>query len=164
MVSMPPNRGIMNPSSAVLWPFFFLVLVNSIWLQTSAAAMPVSFQTIAKGNHSGIDESAQIVIRSQPDWTKFWQKHSAVETNPQAAPAIDLSKEVVVAIFLGKRPSGGYAVEITSVERSDGILTVIFRETTPKPGVITTQAFTHPFHIVRVGVEGTPEVRFRRAP
>ena len=157
----------MSPSHVpfLLPTLLFLLPTHSIRPPTAAAAaMPVSFQTVAKGSRSGIDEAAQIVVRNQAGWASLWQKHSSVDANPPAPPAIDFSKELVAAVFLGQKPTGGYAVEIVSIEDGDGTLTVTYRETTPQPGGITTQAFTQPFHIVRIGVEGTLEVRFRRTP
>ena len=123
---------------------------------------PVAFRNIAKGYRSGFSEAAQTIVRTQAEWNALWRKHSSIETNPSQAPAVDFGKEIVVGVFLGQKPTGGYAVEIVSVERNDGTLTVSFREKVPPPGAILTQAFTQPFHIVRIGVEGTQAVRFRR--
>ncbi len=155
----------MSPSRLplLLPTLLFLMPVHPL-RPAAAAAMPVSFQTVARGSRSGIAEAAQIVVRDQAEWASLWQKHSSVDANPPAPPAIDFGKELVAAVFLGQKPTGGYAVEIVSVERSNGQLTVGLRETSPAPGAIATQAFTQAFHIVRIAIEGTPAVRFRRAP
>jgi hypothetical protein len=39
---------------------------------------------------------------------------------------------------------------------------IALREKTPLPGGIVTQAITQPFHIVRVAINGTGTVGFRR--
>ena len=137
---------------------------------TAAEASPptatsqVSFHTIAKGYRSGIVEPAQVTARTQAEWIALWQKHSAAETTPSLPPTIDFSKNIVVGVFLGQKPTGGYDIEITGVERSDSALTISFREQSPRPGAILTQAFTQPFHIVSISVEGTTAVHFRRTP
>jgi hypothetical protein len=164
--SVRGNSDTMIPSRApfIFLAVFFLLPIHSLRPPTAAAAtLPVAFQTVAKGNRSGIDEAAQIVVHNQTDWASLWQRYASADTQHPPAPAIDFGKELVAAVFLGQKPTSGYAIEIVSIERNDGELTVTFRETNPQPGGITTQAFTQPFHIVRVGVEGTPAVRFRRA-
>ena len=124
----------------------------------------VSFQTVAKGFRSGIRESLQTVARSQSDWEDLWRKHVSNQTNPPPPPAIDFTKDIVAAVFLGERPTGGYEIDIVSAEQSDGSLTISFEEKRPRPGGIQTQAFTQPFHIVRVANKDIQKLVFRRLP
>ena len=130
----------------------------------SNPANKISFQTIAKGVRSGIRESLQTAARSQSDWEGLWRKHVSNQTNPPPPPAVDFTKEIVAAVFLGERPTGGYEIDIVSAEQSDGVLTVSFEEKEPRPGGIQTQAFTQPFHIVRVANKDIQKVVFRRLP
>jgi len=129
-----------------------------------AATRQIPFQTIAKGTRSGVSEAGQVIVRTQAEWNALWQKHSSMESSPSQAPAIDFNKEIVIGIFRGQKPTGGYDVEITSVERSNGTLIVSFREKSPQPGAVLTQAFTQPFHMVRIEINETLAVRFRREP
>jgi hypothetical protein len=124
----------------------------------------ISFQTIARGDRSGIIEFSQVVVRNQADWTALWKKHASVQSNPAPLPAVDFTKEAVVAVFLGKRPTGGHEVEIVSVEQTADSLSVSYVERQPPPGSIVTQAFTQPFHIVRLSSQGSATVTFRRLP
>jgi hypothetical protein len=55
---------------------------------------------------------------------------------------------MVFAVFLGERPTGGYAVRVASVERIPGGLRVTYEETRPPAGCPVTQAPTHPYAIV----------------
>ena len=125
-------------------------------------ANQVSFHTVLKGHRSGMRESVQIVARNQSDWSALWKRHAAIESNPLPLPAIDFSKEIVVAVFLGEKPTGGHDIEITSVEQRDGSLMVSFVERSPQPGGVATQALTQPFHIVRVATQTPGTVTFRR--
>ena len=143
--------------------------MDTRWVTAATESNPtatnaVAFQTVAKGFRSGVIEATQIVVRTQAEWNTLWQKHSSIEPKPSQAPVIDFSKELVIGVFLGQKPTGGYDVEIVSVEPNDGTLMVSFREKSPQPGAILTQAFTQPFHIVRIGINGTASIRFRRAP
>lgn len=124
----------------------------------------ISFQTVAKGVRSGIRGSYQTVARSQSEWEDLWRKHVSNQTNPPPLPAIDFAKDIVAAVFLGERPTGGYQIDIVSSEQSDGVLTVSFDEKGPRPGGIQTQAFTQPFHIVRIANKDIQKIVFRRLP
>ena len=127
-------------------------------------AKPVSFQTVDKGIYSGVKERLQIVIREQSEWKDFWQRHASIKANQPPPPTINFGDQIVVAVFLGDKSTGGYEIAIISAERSNGVLTVSFSEKEPRPGAITTQAFTQPFHIVRVAIPRAEKVVFRRLP
>jgi hypothetical protein len=129
---------------------------------TPSPANQVSFQTIEKGFRSGVRQPLQIIIRGQAEWKDFWQQHASIKTNSLPAPAIDFNKEIAVGVFLGEKPTGGYEVEIVRAERSGRTLLISFVENTPRPGATVTQAITQPFHIVRVTIDGTGAVGFRR--
>ena len=129
---------------------------------SSKLSSPIPFQTVARGSRSGIRESLQAVARSQTEWETLWQKHVSSQSSPPSLPAVDFSNEIVVAIFLGEKPTGGHGVEIIGVDSSDGAVTVSFAEKGPRPGDMQIQAFTQPFHIVRIVNHRSEEVRFRR--
>jgi arylamine N-acetyltransferase len=109
---------------------------------TTAPAM----RTIDKGDHSNIDDAAQIVAKTQQEWQALWQKHAA----DRPRPAVDFSKEMVVGVFLGSRPTAGYVLEIVSATQNDGTLAVRYRESAPSRGTMTAQVLTSSYHIVAV--------------
>jgi protease stability complex PrcB-like protein len=123
----------------------------------------LSFQTIAKGYRSGVRESWQIVAHNQAEWDSVWKRHLSVETNPPPPPAIDFNKQIVAAVFLGEKPTGGYDVEIIRAEQSDGALVLHYREKSPLPGSLAIQALTQPFHIIQVVRDDNLRPTFRRA-
>jgi PrcB C-terminal len=120
-----------------------------VWLFAllhAATAQPrtMTFTTVARGQHSGIEESRQVVVQADSEWKALWKEHGA----EQPAPAVDLAKSTVAGVFLGTRSTGGYAVEITTVERAGADVVVSYRETKPDPGMIVTQVLTSPFQVV----------------
>ena len=66
------------------------------------------------------------------------------------APEVDFSEEMVIAIFSGEKPTGGYSIEITKVELDEDEVTIFFEEVSPEPGQPVTEALTQPFHIVKI--------------
>ena len=120
-----------------------------------SAAQPVT--TVAQGAYSGISDASEVVLRSRAEWDALWKAHAGL----QPIPAVDFSQEVVVAVFLGARRSGGFGAEILGTRREAAALVIEYRERVPAAGDIVTQAITSPFHIVRVPrFDGS--IRFRK--
>ena len=130
---------------------------------STKSTVEVSFQTIAKGYRSGVRESLQVVASNRAEWDALWKRHVSIETNPAPTPAINFDKEIVIGVFLGEKPTGGYDVEIIRVEQTDGALVLHYREKSPLPGSIAIQALTQPFHIIQVVRDDNLKPTFRRA-
>jgi hypothetical protein len=127
-----------------------LVLLLASCTACGAAVGAVPFATLGKGINSGIREPAQVVVRSQSEWVALWGRHMRTRTAPPPPPAIDFSQEMVVALFLGERPTGGYEIEVTRVERTDTGLSIRFRVKKPEPGAMLMQVLTQPFHLIKL--------------
>lgn len=115
-------------------------------------------KTVAHDLLSRVDRPREAVARTPAEWAALWRAHAG----DQPAPAVDLTADIIVAVFLGTRPTGGFDVEITGTRREGGVLVVEWRETRPTPGAVAAQVITSPAHIVAIPrVEG--EIRFRKA-
>jgi hypothetical protein len=102
--------------------------------------------TINSDMMSGIDRAEQTVVRTPGEWQALWQKHAP----GRPLPAVDFGKNMVIAVFLGSRSSGGYQVQITGVRSEDKDLVVQWAERRPAPGQMAAQVMTAPSHIVSV--------------
>ena len=69
---------------------------------------------------------------------------------PPPPPSVDFSRDMVVALFMGERPTGGYAIEVTQIERTDAGLSIRYRTRHPDPSAMQTQALTQPFHLIKL--------------
>lgn len=58
---------------------------------------------------------------------------------------------MAVAVFMGERRTGGYAIEVVSVRAAEGRLVVDYRESAPSPEMMVTQAITAPWAIALIG-------------
>jgi hypothetical protein len=58
--------------------------------------------------------------------------------------SIDLKKQMVIAIYAGEQPTGGYSVELKSLDMKDKKLIVSWKLNRPGPDDIVTQAITYP--------------------
>ena len=130
---------------------FLLALTVALWVCLAAdAGGKISIRTLAKGAFSGVMDSKQEVIKDQTAWEKFWSAHCASAKPAPPIPAVDFAKEMVIAVTMGKKNSGGYAIEITGVETMANHLNILVKRTSPAPGAITIAALTAPFHFVVV--------------
>ncbi len=114
-------------------------------------------RTVDKGEQSNIDEAKQVVVRTEAEWTRLWQQHSP----DRKRPAVDFSKEMVVGVFMGSRPTAGYNVSIVSTFAKDGNVLVRYQESTPRPGAMTAQVLTFPYHLVAIPT-ATGDLKFEK--
>jgi len=115
-------------------------------------------RTVSKGAFSGIEARREVVVRSAADWTALWKEHAAREPSP---PPVDFSSEIVVGIFLGRRNTGGYGVDIVRTAGGGGATVVEYVETTPSPDAITSQVLTAPYHLAAIPKQDG-DVSFRK--
>jgi hypothetical protein len=121
------------------------------------APAPIEFTTVARGDRSQIEEPRQVVVRTPAEWSTLWKEHAG----GGKPPAVDLTRSIVIGVFVGSRATAGYTVEITRIEKQDTGLVVTYREQVPAAGAMVAQVLTSPFHIVRTPSNGGP-VRFQR--
>jgi hypothetical protein len=120
-------------------------------LQTS-----VPIRSLDKGPSSQVDAAKQVAVQSPAEWNALWSQHAG----DRARPSVDFTKEMVLAVFLGTRPSAGFSVEIVGAREESGALIVSYRETRPQPGGVAAQVLTSPYHVVAVPKHG--DVKWER--
>ena len=135
-----------------------LLLLLAALLQGAAAA-PVTMKSVDKGSMSAIDAQRQVIARAPDEFATLWKSHA----NDRKMPDVDFSSNMVVGIFLGTRPTGGYGAEIVSAQPEGGTLIVKYKETRPGRGSMTAQVLTSPFHLVAIPKFDGP-VRFEKVP
>jgi hypothetical protein len=113
-------------------------------------------RTLDKGDQSNIDSPRQVVVRTEAEWTALWRQH----TPDRPMPKVDFSREMVVGMMIGSRPTAGYSIDIVSTIEANGVLHVRYRETRPGRGTITAQILTSPYHLVAVPRSTATDVRF----
>ena len=148
-------------SSSALARFLHIQSTNS----SASAAEParlVPFNTLLKGNHSGIRERQFLIIRSRAEWEHLWRSHSSSNLPKQELPTVDFDKESILALFSGEKRTGGYAIEVAKVKEDPQAtqLKVFYRETVPPRNGIVTQELTQPFCIIKLAWNADAPVVF----
>jgi hypothetical protein len=102
---------------------------------------------------------AVLATSEQAFLNKIWPLAAGRRVPRPAPPPVDFRSESVAAFFWGTKPTGGYALDVRSVQLKDGVLVVQLELRTPKPGSLVTQAITSPYLLLKV--QGKPaKVRF----
>lgn len=116
------------------------------------------FVSVAQGTMSGIEEPRTVVVRTAAEWQALWKEHDP----EHPVPAVDFGQSMVVGVFLGSRPTAGFAVEIAAV-KADGNRTIVeYVERRPSRDQFVAQVVTSPFQLVRVP-RTAGDVEFRRS-
>ena len=102
----------------------------------------ISFETIDIGYICAHRERRDYVIQTQQEWDDLCSSSDA--------PGIDFSSNIVLAVYMGERFTGGYHIEITNISESVFYIRVYIRETSPSPDQLVTMALTQPHHIVKL--------------
>jgi hypothetical protein len=125
------------------------------WAADAPAPGGLALRPVANGNHSGIEQRGQRVIRTAEEWKKLWADHSA-RSSDKTPPDVDFSKDMVLAAFMGRCTTGGYSVAIPDARVVGKKLVVSVVETAPGRGRIRNQLITSPFVMVAVKTSSMP--------
>ena len=103
------------------------------------------------------------VVRSESEFYALW--HTALGRNVASAPDADFRNHIVIAYFLGGRPTSGYYLEAERVEIRSGTMTVNLVEFFPGACCGAGLTATMPeIWISTIPWKGPAEVEMRREP
>jgi len=111
----------------------------------------VMMRPVAMGETSLLHELTELVITTQDSWTRFWTAHGDAHPVPQ----INFEKEMVVAVVLGDRRTGGHHIRYNCIRFVDDssigkTVLVDYTEIIPGRDCPAPQVITQPFNFVAV--------------
>ena len=115
----------------------------------------LALRRIGQWTRTGIGEARRLVIRNANAWADFWS-----ELGVGDRPDVDFTKNVVVAVAAGQRPTGGYEIAVERASLTNGELTVEVVETTPGPNCMTSTSLTQPVDVVVIPAVATKNWSF----
>jgi VWFA-related protein len=110
---------------------------------------------VVKGPLSAAREPREVVARSAEEWEALW----SLLPMKRAAPVVTFDNTMIVAVFLGERPTAGFQPEVIDQRLEGDTLIVEWRERVPDPG--NPPMVTTPFVVVGVPMHRGP-VRFEK--
>jgi hypothetical protein len=123
-----------------------------------ATAAEVKVRVLKQGSQSGIQKAERVIVRTQKDWEQLWTRSLPEGAPKSEPPKVDWSNEMVVAVFLGSKSTGGYATRVVGTRELDGKLEIQLEERRPAPGGIVTQAFTSAYAMAAVPKSQLPVI------
>jgi hypothetical protein len=105
----------------------------------------LEIRRLGEWSHTGVREARRMVIQEANTWAEFWS-----ELGVGDRPAVDFTRDIVIAVAAGERPSGGYEIAVNQVTQTNGELRVEVRETTPGPNCRSSSGLTQPVDVVVV--------------
>jgi hypothetical protein len=127
-----------------------------------AAPRTVQWEVLARGNQAvGVDRPTYRLVRSTDELLTIWNQAYGASLNVPPLPRVDLSRETILAVFMGTRPTGGYAIDVRQATLEGGDLFIDLVLVEPAADAITTQALTSPWAIIRVLRGGVSAAWFR---
>lgn len=75
-------------------------------------------------------------------WDRLWRAAMG-----ESAPALDFSKYVAAAVFLGEKKTGGYWIEFGEPRLTGPKMVIPFKVHDPQPGQFVAQMLTQPFYL-----------------
>ena len=109
----------------------------------------IPFETIDKGDQSGIQNHEEIVINDWATWENVWGSHTGNSDPAPPIPPINFENHTVIGVWLGERPSNNHHVTIHDVvyDPCEDLVTV-FYDFTPYTACGPLDVITYPFHII----------------
>lgn len=98
---------------------------------------------------------AAVVVGSQEKMDYYFTKHANTCPNP-SDPNIDFTKNLLIGIFAGVKPTSGYTIKITSIVQNDCEVLINFYEKAPATGESITQAPTYPSDFILIPLTTKP--------
>lgn len=129
----------------------FLRTVTEETLEPFHKTVPV--QIVLSGISSAIHSPERGAMRSQDELAALLRRHSP--DRPVAVPRIDFGRRMVVAVFQGDRPTGGYQLASEGAGLAEsGRLRIRFRSYEPGAGCQPEAGATQPFVLIAVDRSG----------
>lgn len=126
--------------SICLLSLMFLAGCSSESTQKSTS---VKHRTLFNDVYKQVEKPGQYIFRSLEE-----TKALGLEPLPEEIQNFDFETEMLVAVALGMKPSGGYGVKIKEIKENAEEWTVSYEEFKPKEGMNVTMALTFPTHVI----------------
>ncbi|MHA2134171.1 MAG: protease complex subunit PrcB family protein [Candidatus Thorarchaeota archaeon] len=131
------------------------VVVDTPQEYTSVPLGEVPFEDVLWDYDCAITENTTLKITDQETWADLWAEIHATSEPVPDLPSIDFEKDILFAVFLGMRHTGGFTVNITRVILTETGYEVHVVEIQPGANCYVPMQVTEPHHIVRIS--GSPQ-------
>jgi hypothetical protein len=126
---------------------------------TTAGDLPAGLVPVFgmwEGAYSSIILPSAAVVRTPAEWEELWNRVHAGEEPLPTVPVVDFSQWMILAVFQGAQPTGGYRIGIEDVRSNSFGILVDVAEQQPGTDELTTQAISSPYFMVMIEQSDLP--------
>jgi len=106
----------------------------------------INFKELVNETHGGFQTSKFLVIKEKQGTLDVYNQVNKIRKPSFDIPKIDYKKQYLLALFMGEKTTGGYAISVEYIQESTNKITVFIKEQIPEG--MTTMAITSPFCFV----------------
>lgn len=128
-----------------------LLAVVALFSCNSTKSKTVSHQVLTDSSYKGKTTESYEVIDNHDDLKKLYDT-----VEDKLVPNVDFAKSRVVALFMGEKNTGGYAIGIESIRQEKGKVIVKVQKSYPEG--MATMAFSQPYMIAKINT--TKKIEF----
>lgn len=99
---------------------------------------------------SGVTQKERVVIRDADAWSALWARIYMNRSPVPVLPAVDFSREMIVAVSMGARESTGYNIFMTGARIDAGSMVVDVVSQSPGRNCFVLTVITEPVDLARV--------------
>lgn len=107
----------------------------------------LSFNQIDMNSQSGVKQKKTVVVKDQNAWKILWKEHA---TQGEDLPQIDFTKNMVVGVFLGEKPSACYSIRDVQIWKVGTQMNVTHTNILPGPLVRCAFSIVTPAILIEV--------------
>lgn len=137
--------------------FAFLLVLSVLGLTSQAVrighaseSQNVEFEVLDHGDLSGYIEETYLVISTESEWARVWEKHISPYMPKKPYPEIIFSKTMVICAFMGKRLTTGYSISLDRIWAEDERMQVVIVKHSPPKHAIVGEVLTYPYIFVSI--------------
>lgn len=110
----------------------------------------LEFKKVLFGEKSNIYKYEVRIVQNELEMQTLWEDYAGNEVNLLFLPKIDFQQKNLIAVFLGKRESTGFKVDIDKIEEQKDNILVHLKEIEPSNGSQFKDEETEPFLFIEL--------------
>jgi len=114
----------------------------------AGGASPAQVQILSRASQGGLAQPQTMIIQDRAQMDQVLMRLRLGHRDPAAK--LDFSRQQVVAVFMGQKPSAGYKVEVARVEDRGDKLVVVVNRYRPGPDCMTLSVLTYPYVLAAI--------------
>ena len=135
------------PILLLIFGVFLLLFLSSCYMDNEVEH--ISFDTVAKDFYSQQVQEENFVVKNTEGFNQLLDLIGN-ENSTVTVEDIDFSEDMVVAVFMGEKPTGGYSIEIKDVLKKKDHIEFLIEVDEPGPDDMVAQVITSPYHIIKL--------------